>query len=74
MVHAFLSWQVLRALPGFHRALLLPASFWAPSAGTLVQFVGYSQDSRLPAEFDVTELLSPGGDNVLAVQVRYRQR
>ncbi|KAI7835594.1 hypothetical protein COHA_010515 [Chlorella ohadii] len=33
------------------------------------QFVGYSQDSRLPAEFDVTELLRPGADNVLAVKV-----
>lgn len=34
-----------------------------------LQFVGYSQDSRLPAEFDVTAVLRPGGDNVLAVQV-----
>ncbi|KAL4457400.1 hypothetical protein ABPG75_012265 [Micractinium tetrahymenae] len=33
------------------------------------QFVGYSQDSRLPAEFDVTALLQPGQQNVLAVQV-----
>lgn len=30
--------------------------------------VGYSQDSRLPAEFDVTGLLVPG-KNALAVQV-----
>ena len=34
------------------------------------QFVGYSQDSRLPAEFDVTAALRPGEENVLAVQVR----
>ncbi len=36
------------------------------------QFVGYSQDSRLPAEFDVTTLLQPGERNVLAVQVKGR--
>ncbi len=30
--------------------------------------VGYSQDSRLPAEFDVTEFVRPG-DNLLAVEV-----
>ena len=30
--------------------------------------VGYSQDSCLPAEFDVTNHLEPG-ENVLAVQV-----
>ncbi len=35
--------------------------------------VGYSQDSCLPAEFDVGRLLRPG-DNVLAVQVRGRAR
>ena len=33
------------------------------------ELVGYSQDSCLPAEFDVTSLLQDG-DNVLAVQVR----
>lgn len=32
-------------------------------------FVGYSQDSRLPAEFDVSKYLVRG-ENVLAVQVR----
>ena len=32
------------------------------------KFVGYSQDSRLPAEFDVTEYLLPG-TNLLAAQV-----
>lgn len=32
------------------------------------QFVGYSQDSRLPAEFDVTKLVHPG-ENTIAVQV-----
>lgn len=37
-----------------------------------VQFVGYSQDSRLPAEFDVSDLLQPGGDNVLAVKASGR--
>ena len=31
-------------------------------------FVGYSQDSRLPAEFDVTEHLVPG-NNLIAAQV-----
>ncbi len=31
------------------------------------QFVGYSQDSRLPAEFDVSRLVR--GENILAVQV-----
>ena len=30
---------------------------------------GYSQDSRLPAEFDVTGLVH-AGENTLAVQVR----
>jgi beta-galactosidase len=30
--------------------------------------VGYSEDSRLPAEFDITNFLSPG-DNTLAVEV-----
>lgn len=32
------------------------------------QMVGYSQDSRLPAEFNITSYLQPG-ENVLAVQV-----
>lgn len=33
-------------------------------------FIGYSQDSRLPAEFDVSAHLKPqGGENVLAVRV-----
>lgn len=31
--------------------------------------VGYSEDSRLPAEFDVTQFVTPGGKNTLAVQV-----
>lgn len=41
------------------------------SAGTIWvngQFAGYSQDSRLPAEFDVTNLVKKG-ENTLAVQV-----
>lgn len=32
------------------------------------QAVGYSQDSRLPAEFDITEYVEPG-ENVIAVRV-----
>lgn len=31
--------------------------------------VGYSQDSRTPARFDLTPFLKPSSDNVLAVQV-----
>jgi len=34
-------------------------------------WVGYSQDSCLPAEFDVTKLLQPGV-NTLAVQASMR--
>ncbi|PRW56286.1 Beta-galactosidase isoform A [Chlorella sorokiniana] len=53
-----------------HRAVLVfegvDSAFYCWLNG---QFVGYSQDSRLPAEFDVTQLLKPGGDNVLAVKV-----
>ena len=49
------------AMPLTQLTHTLPAPF---------QFVGYSQDSRLPADFDVTELLRPGGENVLAVQAR----
>ncbi|MBK8433335.1 MAG: hypothetical protein IPL28_19475 [Chloroflexi bacterium] len=33
------------------------------------QMVGYSQDSRLPAEFDVTELVRVGEENLVAVMV-----
>lgn len=43
-----------------------------PSTLSFSQFVGYSQDSRLPAEFDVTALLQPGRKNMLAVQVTQR--
>jgi len=32
------------------------------------EFVGFSQDSRLPAEFDITQLVQPG-ENTLAVRV-----
>ncbi|MGN0887162.1 MAG: glycoside hydrolase family 2 TIM barrel-domain containing protein [Candidatus Spyradenecus sp.] len=32
-------------------------------------YVGYSEDSRLPAEFDLTALLRPGEENILAVEV-----
>lgn len=31
--------------------------------------IGYSEDSRLPAEFDITDALNPDGDNLLAVEV-----
>lgn len=31
--------------------------------------VGYSEDSRLPADFDITKYLSPKGKNILAVEV-----
>ncbi|MBN1118375.1 MAG: DUF4981 domain-containing protein [Bacteroidales bacterium] len=31
--------------------------------------VGYSQDSKTPAEFDITEFVKPGEENLLAVQV-----
>lgn len=32
-------------------------------------FVGYSQDSRLPAEFDITRWVRPGAQHLLAVMV-----
>ena len=31
--------------------------------------VGYSEDSKLPSEFDVTALLKPGQKNVVAIQI-----
>ncbi len=31
--------------------------------------VGYSQDSKLPAEFDITEFARPGAENLLAIEV-----
>ena len=33
------------------------------------QFVGYSEDSKLAAEFDVTEFVNPGKENLVAFQV-----
>ncbi len=33
------------------------------------RFVGYSEDSKLEAEFDVTSYLKPGGQNLIAFQV-----
>src|SRR5690349_7498630 len=33
------------------------------------QFVGYSEDSKLEAEFDLTKYLKPGGMNLFAFQV-----
>jgi beta-galactosidase/beta-glucuronidase len=41
------------------------SAFWLWVNG---EFVGYSEDSRLPAEFDVTGVVRPG-ENVLAVRV-----
>jgi len=34
-------------------------------------FVGYSQDSRLPAEFDLTEHLTPGSNRLQAMVLRW---
>ncbi len=33
------------------------------------KFVGYSEDSKLAAEFDVTDFVKPGQDNLIAFQV-----
>lgn len=33
------------------------------------QKVGYSQDSKTPAEFDITKFVKPGEENLIAVQV-----
>ena len=33
------------------------------------QFVGYAEDSYLPSEFNVTDFVNFGGDNIVAVQV-----
>ena len=33
------------------------------------QFVGYAEDSYLPSEFNITDYMNVGGDNVIAVQV-----
>ena len=38
------------------------------TSGSTAQMVGYSQDSRLPAEFNITRTLQPG-ENTLAVRV-----
>lgn len=35
------------------------------------RFVGYSQDSRLPAEFDLTPHLEPGENELLALVIRW---
>ncbi len=35
------------------------------------QWVGYSQDSRLPAEFDLTEFLRPGGNRIDVIVLRW---
>jgi beta-galactosidase len=33
------------------------------------KYLGFSKDSRTPAEFNITRYLAPGGDNLLAVEV-----
>lgn len=33
------------------------------------KFVGYSEDSKVAAEFDLTKFLKPGADNLIALQV-----
>lgn len=33
------------------------------------RFVGYAEDSRLPSEFDITDFLNEGGENLLTVKV-----
>ena len=33
------------------------------------QYVGYSEDSKVAAEFDVTKFLRPGEDNLIAMQI-----
>ena len=35
------------------------------------QFVGYSQGSRLPAEFDLTDFVSPGENSLAAMVIRW---
>jgi len=35
------------------------------------QFVGYSQGSRLPAEFDLTDFVSPGNNSLAAMVIRW---
>jgi len=35
------------------------------------QFVGYSQDSRLPAEFDLSDYLTPGSNTLQAMVLRW---
>lgn len=60
----------LATSPPAQPTLFLYCSLQIIPPPSFLQFVGYSQDSRLPAEFDVGPLLRPGGDNVLSVQVR----
>lgn len=55
-------WQGRRVLISFEA---VDSAFYAWVNG---QQVGYSQDSRLPAEFDITAFVQPG-ENHLAVQV-----
>lgn len=62
------------AAPEPQPAVCSAPSLSLSSTPLLLQFVGYSQDSRLPAEFDVTPLLKPGAANTLAVQARWRWR
>jgi beta-galactosidase len=66
----------------YRRVVLIP---WSPADGPIYlwigavtsavyvwvngQAVGYSQDSKLPAEFDISEHVRPGEDNVIALMV-----
>ncbi len=34
------------------------------------QYVGYSEDSKLPAEFDITRYIKPGEPNLIAMQIQ----
>ena len=63
--------RVFKTLSSLSQAFLVfdgvDSAFYCWLNGT---FVGYSQDSRLPAEFDVSSLLNPSGqENTLVVQV-----
>ena len=68
----FLLEPIITSATDHHRAFLVfegvDSAFYCWMNG---QFVGYSQDSRLPAEFDITALLNTttGEKNVVAVQV-----
>ena len=58
------SWQGRRVFVRFDGADSC-AAVWLNGA-----FVGYSEDSKLPAEFEITDLVRPQAENLLAVEVR----